>query len=188
VNPMPRAPLTVCTLFTLALLACRTATTEESKPPAPKFDAKAALAGFDGPVPDDDPVALEGSRLSNGPLRELAELEAVGMQIEGDLIASKLVPGQLFEQEFRLQPGRCYTLVAVAGDGILELEATFETFGPARAKTEILAQDTRTGTSAVIGGGETCFAWKPEQTPMAAKFVLRAGSGSGVVASQLYAR
>ena len=183
---MSNAPRVLC-LPALLLLACRPAATT----PPPSSEPKpyvSPLAGFDGPVPDDDPVALEGTRLTNGPLRELAEQEAVGMQQEGDLIASKLAPGQLFEQEFRLQPGRCYTLVAVAGDGITELDATIETFGPARSKTEVLAKDTRTGTSAVIGGAAACFAWQPEQTALPAKFVLRAGTGTGVVASQLYAR
>ncbi len=183
--PMSTAPRAL--LLLLALTACREAPPPTATP-EPKFDARAALAGFDGPVPDDDPVALEGTRLTNGPLRECAEREAVDMQQEGDLIATKLAPGQLFEQEFRLQPGRCYTLVAVAGDGITELDATIETFGPARSKTEVLAKDTRTGTSAVIGGAAACFAWPPEQTALAAKFVLRAGTGTGVVASQLYAR
>lgn len=183
--PMSTAPRAL--LLLLALAACREAPPPTATP-EPKFDARAALAGFDGPVPDDDPVALEGTRLTNGPLRECAEREAVDMQQEGDLIATKLAPGQLFEQEFRLQPGRCYTLVAVAGDGIAELDATFETFGPARSKTEILASDAATGTTAVIGGGAACFPWKPEQSPIAAKFVLRAGQGSGVAVSQLYSR
>ena len=53
---------------------------------------------------------------------------------------------------------------------------------------ETVDRDALTGTSAVIGGGEACFAWKPEQTALAAKFVLRAPNGSGVVVSQLYAR
>jgi hypothetical protein len=185
---MSNAPRVLRSLCLLCLFsACRPAATT-TPPTEKKPDYVSALAGFDGPVPDDDPVALEGTRLANGPLRELGESEAVGMQQEGDLIASKLTPGQLFEQEFRLQPGRCYTLVAVAGEGISELDATFETFGPARSKTEVLARDTRTGTSAVIGGGAECFAWKPEQTAMPAKFVVRAPGGSGVVAIQLYAR
>lgn len=182
--PMSTAPRVLPLL--LALAACKPDPAAPANPEPKHYVSP--LAGFDGPVPDDDPVALEGARLSNGPLRELAEAQAVGMQLEGDLIASKLAPGQLFEQEFRLQPGRCYTLVAVAGDGITELDATFETFGPARSKTEVLARDALTGTSAVIGGGEACFAWKPEQTALAAKFVLRAPNGSGVVVSQLYAR
>lgn len=170
----------------LLALACRPATTTTT-PPADK-PYVSPLAGFDGPVPDDDPVAKEGAALSDGPLREATDREASGMQLEGDLIASKLGAGQVFEQEFRLQPGRCYTLVAVGGDGVVELDATFETFGPARSKTDVLASDALTGTTAVIGGGGVCFPWAAEASALAAKFVLRVRSGSGVVVSQLYAR
>ena len=41
---------------------------------------------------------------------------------------------------------------------------------------------------AFLGGAAACFAWAPEQTALPAKFVLRAGTGTGVVVSQLYAR
>ncbi len=178
-----RAPLF---LSLLALAACRPASAPATTTPADR-PYVSPLAGFDGPVPDDDPVAREGSALTEGPLRESSEREAVGMQPEGDLIASKLAGGQVFEQEFRLQPGRCYTLVAVGGEGVRELDATFETIG-LRGKSDVLARDTSTGTTAVVGGGGTCFPWQAEATATPAKFVLRVRDGGGVVVTQLYAR
>ncbi|HEY0138271.1 MAG TPA: hypothetical protein VGB85_29505 [Nannocystis sp.] len=186
-TPASRARLVVPLLAALlALVACRpepAATTTAPPTPAPV----SALAGFDGPV-EDDPVAKEATALSEGPLTQCAEKDAAGMQMEGDLIASKLAPGQVLEQEFRLQPGRCYTLIAVGGEGIKELDATFETIGPVRSKSTVLASDALSGTTAVVGGGEACFAWKPESNATPAKFVLRVRGGDGVVVSQLYAR
>lgn len=173
-------------VISLLALACRPATSTTT--PTAEKPYVSPLAGFDGPVPDDDPVAQEGAALSDGPLREACDREAAGMQLEGDLIASKLGAGQVFEQEFKLQPGRCYTLVAVGGEGVRELDASFETFGPARSKTAVLAADSSTGTTAVVGGGGTCFTWLADANPTAAKFVLRVRDGGGVVVSQLYAR
>ena len=185
-TPASRARLVVPLLTNFLIAACRPEPAATTTAP-PAAAPVSALAGFDGPV-EDDPVAKEATALSEGPLTQSAARDAAGTQMEGDLIASKLAPGQVLEQEFRLQPGRCYTLVAVGGDGVRELDATFETFGPARSNTEVLASDTSTGTSAVVGGGGTCFPWAPEATALAAKFVLRVRDGSGVVVSQLYAR
>lgn len=174
-------------LLVLPLLAaCRPEPAATTTPP-PAPSPVSALAGFDAPI-EDDPVAKEATALSEGPLAEYALKEAGGMVMEGDLIASKLAPGQLLEQEFRLQPGRCYTLIAVGGAGVTELDASFETFGPARSKTTVLAADALKGATAVVGGEEACFAWNADQNPTPAKFVLRVRGGDGVVVSQLYAR
>lgn len=170
----------------LALPACRpapaapaTATT-----PPPATGPSSILAGFDGKA---DPVADEATTLAEGPLAQSAEREAPGMQLEGDLIAGKLAPGQVIEQEFRLQPGRCYTLIAVGGEGVSGLSATLEALVPVRGAQTVLARGTSTGASAVVGGGGTCFTWDKKE-PAQAKFVLRASQGEGVVVSQLYAR
>ena len=69
-----------------------------------------------------------------------------------------------------------------------ELDASFETLGPVRGKSTVLAADLLTGTTAVVGAGATCFAWQPDLAATPAKFVLRVRGGDGVVVSQLYAR
>lgn len=172
----------------LLLAACRAAA------PTPDTQAPAAspvslLAGFDAPTDDaSDPTAQEAARLSEGPLAAAAQTEAAGMQLEGDLIATRIGPGQLFEQEFRLQPGRCYTLLAVAGDGIRELDAALEALNPVRGKRTVLIEDSTTGTTAIVAGGAACFPWALKAEPQTAKFVLRVRDGDGVVVSQLYAK
>ncbi len=172
----------------LLLAACRAAA------PAPATTAPAApyvspLAGFEVPTAgDDDPIAQEAARLSEGPLAATAQIEAIGMQLEGDLIATRIGPGQLFEQEFRLQPGRCYTLLAVAGDGVLELDAALEGLNPVRGKRTVLLEDSTTGTTAIVAGGATCFPWAATAEPQTVKFVLRVRGGDGVVVGQLYAK
>ena len=137
----------------LLLAACR----RDAAPPseAPEPAKPSLLAGFEAQSVD-DPVAREAQGLSDGPLAERAAVDASGMQIEGDLIAGKLKPGEVVEQEFKLQPGRCYTLIAVGGDGVQELDASFETIEPVRGKATALIADSATGSVAVIGGAGTC--------------------------------
>lgn len=173
----------------LFVLACRPAAPpkEPEQPPAAnKDDPVSLLAGFDGAA-DIDPVAAEAQKLAEGPLAEAAAREAPEMQLAGDLIAGKLAPGVFVEQEIRLEPGRCYTLVAVGGDGITELDAEIARMNPVRGKGDTIAADTATGTTAVIGGGGTCFAFDGK-SPTAARFILRARAGRGVAVSQLYVR
>lgn len=167
-----------------ALCACRPAA-QPTSPPEPAEPS--LLAGFEAQDVD-DPVAKEAQGLSDGPLAERAAVDAAGMQLEGDLIAGKLAPGEVVEHEFKLQPGRCYTLIAVGGDGVSELDATFETMAPVRGKADTLVADSATGNVAVIGGGGTCFARAANDTALAVRWVLRVRGGSGVVVTQLYAR
>lgn len=169
----------------LALLACRPAAPRVATPPA-EARPTSVLAGYEGPPPG-DPVADEGARLSEGPLAEAAAREAPGMAPEGDLLASKLAAGEILEQEIRLQPGRCYTLIAVGGQGVDEVDAEISRLTPVRGKGEVLAADAGPGPVAVLGGGGACFHYR-EKTPLPARFVVRARAGAGVVVSQLYAR
>lgn len=173
----------------LVLAACRPSAPPKAEPaePAAKQEGPTSLlAGFDGPA-GLDPVADEAQRLADGPLADAAAREAPDMQLEGDLIAGRLGAGELVEQEIRLQPGRCYTLIAVGGEGITELDAEIVRMNPVRGKGDTLAADAATGTTAVIGGGGSCYQYDGK-SPTAARFVLRARAGRGVAVSQLYAR
>ena len=179
-----RAPIVSALLL---LAACRPAATKPADTTPPGTPYVSPLAGFDVPS-DDDPTAKEAAELSNGPLATLAQTDAADMQLEGDLIATTLGPGRVFEQEFRLVPGRCYTLLAVAGAGVLELDASIEEMSPTRGRRTVLIEDTTTGTSAVVGGAGVCFPWAADAEPLPAKFSLRVRDGEGVVVSQLYAK
>lgn len=169
------------------LAACRPAAKQPETAPPPTASPVSLLAGFEA-QPDDDPTAKEAADLSNGPLVECAQRDAVDMQTEGDLIATRLGPGQVFEQEFKLMPGRCYTLLAVAGAGVTELDASIEGINPTRGRRTILVEDTSSGATATVGGAGVCFPWDAAAEPMPAKFALRVRDGEGVVVSQLYAK
>lgn len=180
-------PALACLLCALAL-ACRTSASpaEPAQKPEANTPPTSLLAGFSG-QPASDPVADEATRLSEGPLAECAAREAPNMQLAGDLLASKLGAGEVLEHELRLQPGACYTLLAVGGEGLAEVDVELQRLSPVRGKSETLAADTTTGTTAVLGGGGTCFLWS-EKTATPARFLVRARAGSGVVVSQLYTR
>lgn len=173
-------------LFVFACRPAAPATPAATEPMTNQQDGPVSLlAGFDGPA-DIDPVAADAQKLAEGPLAEAAAREAPDMQLAGDLIAGKLAPGVFVEQEIRLEPGRCYTLVAVGDDGITELDAEISRMNPVRGKGDTIAADTSTGPTAIIGGG-TCFTFDGK-TPTAARFILRARAGTGVAVSQLYVR
>lgn len=183
-----RRSLPAC--LAVGLVACLAACRKSSPPPdAPEGGpaSPSPLAGFEAQSID-DPVAKEGETLANGPLVERAAADAPGMQIDGDLIAGTLKPGEIVEQEFKLQPGRCYTLIAVGGEGVEELDASFETIEPVRGKASALIADKLSGNVAVVGAGEACFARKVEDAPLSVRWVLRVRGGSGVVVTQLYSR
>lgn len=183
---LPRSFFCLAALAVTLAPACRKPS-QSAETPAEPAAKPSLLAGFEAQSVD-DPVAKEGETLANGPLAQRAATDAPGMQIDGDLIAGKLRPGEVVEQEFKLQPGRCYTLIAVGGEGVEELDASFETIEPVRGKASALIADSLTGNVAVIGAGESCFARAVEDAPLSVRWVLRVRGGSGVVVTQLYSR
>ena len=177
---LPAAALLAATLAVGAPLACKK---EASKPPP--AEAKPADDGYDYAAMVADPVADEASALSEGPLAQRAASDAPGRAFVGDLIAGSLSPGEEIDQEFTIDPARCYTLIAVGGEGVVEVEAAITTVAPVRGGETTLAEDAERGAVAVIGGGEACYRGGETRTP--ARFVLRVSEGAGVVVGQLYA-
>jgi hypothetical protein len=113
-----------------------------------------------------------------------ANQEAPGMQREGGVVAAQFQEGQTFEQQVQLQPGKCYTVLAV-GAGISEMDITLIALTPLPGASPVLAQDSGSGAQASLGGRGNCYKWS---WPMGvqAKYILKATRGSGMAAAQLY--
>ena len=120
------------------------------------------------------------------PLMQLQGTHAPGMAKEGGVLAGNFQAGQSLEQGFTLQPNKCYTVIATAA-GIQELDAKIIVLTPIPGQSPVLAQDSMTGATAVVGANGACFRW---QFPVGAnaKFVITATAGSGVAAAQLYSK
>jgi len=123
---------------------------------------------------------------ATGPLMLFAQQQAPGMQREGNVAAAQFQEGQTLEEPVNLQPGKCYTVLAV-GAGVGEVDIQLQLTTPMPGMNPALAQDSGSGQQAALGGGGNCYKWP---WPMAgqAKYVIKATRGAGIVAAQLYVK
>lgn len=117
----------------------------------------------------------------------LASNEVQGMQAEGGAFGGSFLAGQVIERPFTLQPGRCYSVVAVGLPGLEELDAEIVAQPGASLPDTVVAVDQRSGSQAIVGGGGQCFTHlAPAAVP--AKIVIRATRGAGLAGAQLYVK
>jgi len=108
------------------------------------------------------------------------------MQADGSAFAAQFQEGQTMEQPLTLQPGKCYTVVAVSM-GIQELDAMIAAQPLPQIPPAPLAQDNSSGSQAVVGGKGQCFR---NAAPIAvpAKVIVKATRGSGQAVAQVYSK
>lgn len=124
--------------------------------------------------------------LATAPLAVFANSEAPGMAKEGPTVAGNFQAGQTLESTFSFQPGKCYTVLAV-GAGITEIDIEMQYVTPIPGLNPQIGKDSQKGSQASIGGKGNCL--KPlSPFPTNAKFIVRATSGAGVAAAQLYVK
>ncbi|MCC6552155.1 MAG: hypothetical protein IT372_03915 [Polyangiaceae bacterium] len=127
-----------------------------------------------------------------------AGTEAPKMQPEGTQVCSVVPEGQTAAgQTFVLQPGNCYTVLAQALPTVSEVDVQLELdlaggagLPPALAALNIkpmLAVDPDSGPTAAIGAKQACYQW-PFPIPAAVRVVVKARTGSGPIAAQVYSR
>jgi hypothetical protein len=93
--------------------------------------------------------------------------------------------GQQFEAVVQLQPGKCYTVVAVGLPPIGEMNVQLIATTPIPGMSPVLAEDQTTGPQGVLGKAPNCFKW-PLPLPGGAKAVATTASGQGMAAFQVY--
>jgi hypothetical protein len=118
-------------------------------------------------------------------LRGLADKDVNGMTEDGAMLAGTFQQGQILEQEITLQPGRCYSVVAL-GLGITELDVELVVHQPP-APEWIAATGNMQGPQDVLGKAPNCFK-NPLPIGGPAKIRIRATGGQGVAVAQLYSR
>ena len=109
------------------------------------------------------------------------------MQKEGALVAANFQQGQTLEHEMTIQPGKCYTVVAV-GVGIQEVDITMVAVTPIPGQNPQLGKDTTSGSQASLGGKGNCIKLAVIPFPIQAKYVITATRGAGMAAAQLYVK
>ena len=116
----------------------------------------------------------------------MAANDAPGMKAEGPTVAGQFQAGQILEQAFQMLPSKCYTVLAV-GAGVSEVDLSMVALTPIPGMSPVLAQDSGTGTNASVGGRGNCYRWTAP-IGINAKFVVKATTGSGIIAAQLYVK
>jgi hypothetical protein len=108
------------------------------------------------------------------------------MQPEGSSAAGQCGEGQTFELPLTLQPGKCYTVIAVSA-GIQELDAQIATQPLPQVPPVPLAQDQSSGGQAVVAGKGSCF---KNAAPIAVpgKVIIKATRGQGAAVAQVYVK
>jgi hypothetical protein len=108
------------------------------------------------------------------------------MARDGNVAAAQFQAGQILEVPFQMLPGKCYAVVAV-GAGVQQIELSIALVTPVPNVNPTLAQSNAAGSTASVGGRGNCYKWTA-MFGVNAKYVVRAMSGSGIIAAQLYSK
>lgn len=132
------------------------------------------------------PIAPAAAAVAQPLLTQLAAGEVQGMQPEGSTFAGQFQEGQVLEQQFTIQPGKCYSVVG-ASMGIQELDIQL-VLNASPLPPQVLAQDNSQGGTAVLGGkANGCF---KNALPVGGpgKVVVKATRGAGMAIAQIYVK
>ncbi|MBK9265163.1 MAG: hypothetical protein IPM54_35955 [Polyangiaceae bacterium] len=130
------------------------------------------------------PIAVPAAAALQPLLTQLAAGEVQGMQPDGAPFAGNFQEGQVLEQQFTIQAGKCYSVVG-ASMGVQELDVQL-VFHPAPLPPQVLAQDNTQGGTAVLGGKSSgCF---KNALPVGGpgKIIMKATRGAGLAMAQIY--
>jgi hypothetical protein len=119
-------------------------------------------------------------------LNELAKKETVtGAKAVGTALVGNFGTNTTLETQVQLQPNKCYSVVATSLPPVSEVNVQLIAVAPIPGLAPVLAADSDTGPSAVLGRKPNCYKWAlPLAAP--AKVVVTVAGGSGLAAAQLY--
>jgi hypothetical protein len=132
------------------------------------------------------PIDAAAASVVQPVLNDLAKKHAVaGSKPLGAPMVASFQTGQTLEAQIQLQPQKCYTVVATALPPVTELNVQIVLATPLSNLSPVLAVDSESGTTSVVGKKPNCYKWAmPVAT--AAKVVLQVAAGSGLAAAQVY--
>lgn len=134
------------------------------------------------------PIAPMAAAVVQPILVSMGQNEAQGAQPDGSPFAGQFAAGQTLEQTINIRPNGCYTVVG-ASIGIQQLDIQLVANSPVPGVPPInLAQSSGAGPNATLGGRAT-GCWR-NPTPLAGtgKVILRATSGQGLAAAQVFVK
>lgn len=177
-------------LATTALVGCDDGQETAQYPPQPyptqTYPQPVATAPAPQPTGSMATALPPAAGMLVGPiLKGTAEKETSGMAEDGVATVASFMQGQHYDQDFIIQPGRCYTVVGV-GMGVTELDIAVLLNQPPAPETPII-QDDRTGPQSVVGGAGNCHR-NTSLVPIPVKIRTTVTGGSGIVMVQVYSK
>lgn len=119
-------------------------------------------------------------------INELAKAHTVaGAKPLGSALVGNFQTSQTLETTIQLQPNKCYTIVGTSLPPVTELNVQLVAATPLPGLMPVLAADSETGPTAVVGKKPNCYKWA-FPVPAAAKIILQVAAGSGLAAAQIY--
>jgi hypothetical protein len=118
-------------------------------------------------------------------INQMAATEAPGAKALGGSMVGMFQPGQQLESTLQLQPGKCYTVIAVGLPPVTEVNIQLVAATPVPGMNPVLAQDQTTGPQSVLGKSPNCYKW-PFPLAGAAKVITTVAAGQGMAAVQVY--
>lgn len=119
-------------------------------------------------------------------INELAKSHTVaGAKPLGSALVGNFQTGQTLETTIQLQPNKCYTIVGTSLPPVTELNLQLVAATPLPGLMPVLAADSETGPTAIIGKKPNCYKWA-FPVPAAAKIIVQVAGGSGLAAAQVY--
>jgi hypothetical protein len=151
--------------------------------PAPTATAPGPMTGT-GPATPIAPMLVAGVQPM---LVSMGQAEAQGGQPDGSPFAGQFAAGQTLEQVINVKGNGCYTVVG-ASLGIQQLDIALVVQPTPVMQPITVAQSAGAGPNATLGGKAT-GCWR-NPTPFAgtAKVILRATSGQGLAAAQVFSK
>jgi len=149
--------------------------------PAPTSSAPGGSSGGSA-----TPIAPGAVAAATPILTAMSASELQGMQPDGGAFAGQFQEGQTLEQQFNIQPGKCYSVVG-ASVGIQQLDLQIAAQPVPNLPPTVLAQSNSSGPNATLGGKGNCFK-NPLPVGGPAKVIVKATKGSGMAVAQVYVK
>jgi len=118
-------------------------------------------------------------------IAQIAARVAADMQPEGAFVRQKVLPGQHLRVDITLKGDECYTIIALAGAGVSDLDMQMLYKDPTSGQLAPIAQDQQNDQSALLGVPPT-----PICPPKSSDIVLdlSAKQGGGDVGMRLFSK
>ncbi|MDB4944355.1 MAG: hypothetical protein JWP97_3889 [Labilithrix sp.] len=189
---VPVAALTACGSGSANASATTMPSTDPNAYPAggtmtPTATAAPTTAGTLTGTGPATPIAPMAAAVVQPVLVNMGQTEAQGGQPDGVPFAGQFAAGQTLEQTIPIKGNGCYTILG-ASVGIQQLDIQLVVQPTPLMQPIVVAQSTTTGPNATLGGAAT-GCWR-NPTPLAGqgKVILRATSGQGLAAAQVFSK